>query len=275
MPNRPESKTTQARRVAGLCLACGAKRGDQSTQTRCAPCADKARQWQREWRRLHPNPPMPLKTRENRQRLKARYYADCVAEGRCTVCSHALLTTGEKKSGLVNCASCRAKNKVKHARSRQKKRNQAAGVPEGSTYQWPHGERPVSLPGGTGEALRCGLDQRSYPALLNLWDRYKKAEVAAGRQPRNRRVSQLVREAIHQWKDRLIGPSPYPHNLIVRTITVYLNPDTLRILEWQARTCFEGNKSAALRMIITAVGYPRPVAVAIPRRRDKWYEDEL
>ena len=218
---------------------------------------------------------MPPQTQANRRRLKSKYYAECVAAGRCTLCNHQLLTPGEKKRGLVNCASCRAASKAKYDRARQKKRDQTAGIPEGSAYHWPHGERPVQLPGGLGEAIRCGLDDRTYTALQNLWETYRKAEIAAGRQPHVRRVSQLVREAIHQWKDRLIGPSPYPHTLIARTITVYLNGDTLRILEWQARTCFKGNKSAALRMILIATGYPRPVPVAIPRRRDKWYEEDI
>ena len=270
----PRSKTEQTRRDAGLCIRCGAVRGDDSTKLCCAPCAEKARQWQREWHRLHPSQPMPEQTQENRRRLKSKYYAQCVADGRCTVCSQALLTHAEKMRGLVNCASCRSQSKTKYDRSRQKKRDQAAGIPIGSAYHWPHGERPVQLPGGAGEALRCGLDDRAHTALLHLWEAYRKAELAAGRQPHVRRVSQLVREAIHQWKDRLIGSSPDPHTLIARTITVYLNGDTLRILEWQARACFEGNKSAALRAILVAVGYPRPTPVAIPRRRDKWFEYE-
>lgn len=59
----------------------------------------------------------------------------------------------------------------------------------------------------------------------------------------------------------------------MRTITVYLNPETLRILEWQARHCFKNNKSAALRMILKAVGYPRPIPVIVPKRQDNWYEE--
>jgi hypothetical protein len=130
------------------------------------------------------------------------------------------------------------------------------------------------LPEGNGESIRLHLDERANTALFNLWAQYRKAEIAAGRQPHNRRVSQLVREAIHEWKTRPIGPSPYPHTLMVRTITVYLDAETLHILERQARAFFKNNKSAALRMILTAVGYPRPVPVAVPRRRDKWYDSE-
>jgi uncharacterized Zn finger protein (UPF0148 family) len=262
--------TRQLRREAGLCQTCGTPRGDRGTQLYCASCAETIRLNSQEWRRNNTNRPQPSQTKENRRRLKAGYYADCVASGRCTVCSQTLLTAQEQQHGFVNCAACRTKNREKDARSRQKKRDRAAGIPEGHPYHWPHGERPAALPGGKGEALRCGLNDQAYAALLNLWEQYRKAEIAAGRQPRTHRASQLVREAIHQWKDRLIGPSPYPHTLIARTITVYLNLETLRILEWQARTCFNGNKSAALRMILIAVGYPRPTPVAIPRHRGKW-----
>jgi hypothetical protein len=159
-------------------------------------------------------------------------------------------------------------------RSLQKKRDEQAGILEGHPYHWPKGENPAPLPGGPGRFVGCGLDRDADIALKNLWEQYRKSEIAAGRQPRNRRVSQLVREAIHQWKDRLMGPSPYPHTLIVRDITVYLDRESHRILERQARASFKGNLSAALRLILIATGYPRPVPVAIPRHRDKWYEED-
>ena len=89
------SKTEQTRRDTGLCLRCGAIRGDNSTELCCAPCAEKARQWQQTWRRLHPNQPMPPQTQANRRRLKSKYYAECVAAGLCTLCNHyPLITAG-------------------------------------------------------------------------------------------------------------------------------------------------------------------------------------
>lgn len=267
------NRTYQIRREARLCVTCGVVRGDGSTETRCTVCAEKMRQSDRLYASQNPKRKLTLspQARENRQRYHARRYADLIAAGLCTLCRRQRTTT-EAAQGRV-CADCRLHRKAIADRARQRKRDQEAGLPEGSDYHWPHGVLPV-LPKGDGESLHLHLNQRSYTALLNLWKRYRESEIDAGRQPHMRRASQLVREAIHQWQDRLIGPSSYPETLMVRTITVYLDPETLRILQWQARACFKGNKSAALRTILTAVGYPRPVPVAIPRRRDKWNEDE-
>jgi hypothetical protein len=117
-------------------------------------------------------------------------------------------------------------------RSLQKKRDREAGIPEGHPYHWPKGENLTPFPGGPGCFVGCGLNRDADIALTNLWEQYRKSEITAGRQPRNRRVSRLAREAIHQWKSRLIGPSPYPHTLIVRYITVYLDRESYRILDW-------------------------------------------
>lgn len=263
------SNYQQSRLEAGLCLACGVVRGEGSTKTRCSACAEKMR----EWNRQHPNRPRRLsdRTQENIRRYHARWYVERVAAGLCTMCGGGL-PAKEKLQGLV-CTDCCTRRKLCAARSRQKKRDKAAGIPEGNAYHWPHAVLPV-LPKGGGASVRCYLDSNANAALLNLWAKYRDSEIAAGRQPHNRRVGQLVREAIHQWKGRLIGPSPYPDTLMVRSLTVYLDSETLRILEWQARGCFKNNKSAALRMILIAVGYPRPVPVAVSRRRDKWYEEE-
>ncbi|MES2462913.1 MAG: hypothetical protein V4671_20200 [Armatimonadota bacterium] len=268
----PYKKTDRERLEAGLCVTCGAVRGAEGTATRCPSCAQKYRETAKRWREQNPNRIVPKRNPETRRRRHARYYRKRVAAGRCVTCSKIHLPANEIEQGNVSCAACRLRNREYMLRSLQKRRDRKAGIPEGHPYHWPRGENPVPLPGGPGRFVGCGLNRDADIALKNLWDRYKKAEIAAGRQPRHNRVSRLVREAIHQWKDRRIGPSPYPHTLIVRNITVYLDQESYRILDRQARADFKGNLSAALRLILIATGYPRPVPVIIPRHRDKWYE---
>jgi hypothetical protein len=264
------SKYYQARVAAGLCVICNVMRGDGGTKTRCAACAAKMRLYNRTHPQKSP-PNLAPQTRENIRLYHTQRYAERVTTGVCTLCG-GKRTKAEVAKGRVCDTCCRHRKEIS-ACARQKKRDQAAGTPEGNPYHWPNGVLP-KLPKGGGESLRLHLDDRSYAALLNLWKLYRKAEIDAGRQPHTRRASQLVREAIHQWRDRLIGPSPYPRTLMARTITIYLDSETLGILQWQARSCFKNNKSAALRTIMTAVGYPKPIPVAIPKSRDKWLSDD-
>jgi hypothetical protein len=182
----PYKKTDRERLDAGLCVTCGAVRDDGGTATRCTSCALKYREASRKrWRDRAPNSPTPERNPETRRRRHARYYAERVAAGRCVTCNKSQLPAEEIEQGNVNCAACRAYNREQALRSLQKKRDRKAGIPEGHPYHWPRGENPTPLPGGPGRFVGCGLNRDADIALKNLWDRYRKAEIAARRQPRH------------------------------------------------------------------------------------------
>jgi hypothetical protein len=139
-------KTYQVRREAGLCVHLRrSARRRQHENALCGLCgedaAEKPSLCKPEFQRRNYN--LSPQTRENRQKYHARRYA--ILSRRDSVPSavgNALLQ--KRPQGRV-CTECRLHRKTIADRARQRKRDQEAGIPEGSDYHWPHGVLPVYL----------------------------------------------------------------------------------------------------------------------------------
>ena len=221
------NKLKQARLDAGLCLRCGAERGEGSTRLNCADCA---------------------RTSGPRH---ARTYREDIREG------ESLQKGGRKRRGRESEQARTSRRRTllrlrwrprrlpQHASARPAAETSIAGRrtigsgsatrPSGGAVRvppWPMGAALPRLEGG-GHRYRLGLTipavRRPRPDPRPL----PQTERAAGHIPKTHQVSRLVREAIHKWR-RSPAPTPQGEVWIVETVNVTLDAPSRQIVRWQA-----------------------------------------
>jgi hypothetical protein len=240
------NKLQQSRLDAGVCLRCGAERGEGSTSLNCADCAAKMRAHMRAFRERHPEKANSY-NKEVRKAWREKRQAERQAADRCMRC-------GGERAGADGtlCPACQQKQNGWSADFRQRERNKASG----GRYEippWPMGAALPRLEGGRYN-YRLGLTIPAVLTLKQILEHYRKNERAAGRVPKTHQVSRLIRWAIHCWRHLPCPRRPEGEVWIVETVNITLDGPSLRIARWQAKEHFDGNLSAALRaMIINSV----------------------
>jgi hypothetical protein len=246
------NKFQEARLGAGLCLRCGAERGEGSTKLNCAECAAKLRAHTRAYRERNPEKANAY-NKEVRKAWREKRRADLQAVGRCLRCG------GDRGGGTgALCLTCQQKQNGWGADFRQRERNKAVGgaydVPP-----WPMGAALPRLEGG-GHNRRLGLTIPARIALGRILDRYREDERAAGRTPKTHQLIRLVRETIRKWRRSPCPRDPEGDVWIVETVNITLDAPCLQIVRHQTVSYFDGNESAALRALLVH-GAPRPTRV--------------
>jgi hypothetical protein len=256
------SKRRQGWLEAGSCIDCGAKRtGKAVTRHRCRRCSARCRKATRAYRKRQTE----AVREETKEKLRARHRerrAERRAAGVCVRCG------GEREvdSSYSTCAACLTALRRWSAWERMRRNGAPAGMePVGCETAWPLGRAAPRLEGGKTWGVR--LDERTCEALRVLLARYREQERAAGRVPKTHQVSRIVREVVLRWERAACPPDRWPYRMFVMaTVNVYLDARTRRIVEREAWERFGGNRSAALRAMLTRAALPIPVGAVIRRR---------
>lgn len=249
---------TQSRIAAGLCAKCGRPRaGERVTARLCESCAQNMRRWATEKRRRAQIPIRTLTGKDARtvavELRDTRRAADL-----CVTCGRPWHLR-DPRNGHVNCGACRVGNRLRTGKHHQLLRDRKAGVLPGGRH-WPVGEHPANLQGGA-RACAFGLDYAARDALFTLHRLYREREIAAGRAPKSRILSKLIRDVLHPWLDRRSPSGRHGPTLLFLHIRPSLDGPSRAAIRRIADDGFGGNKSAALRCLLVAA-LPKPMASA-------------